>query len=161
MEYFEILIKLRKIMRSVNLESKRIEKELGISIPQLLVLQFLSTHPGYRALAKDIKEYLKLNASTVTGIIKRLEIKGLVARTPKPGDRRAAFITLTAVGAELLEQSPTTLQEKLTRRLRRLSPEQIVGLNEHIELLVHILDVDQIDSAPLLTIEEMSESIKK
>ena len=42
MQYIEILVKLRKIIRSINLESKKIEKKFGISIPQLMCLQFLS-----------------------------------------------------------------------------------------------------------------------
>ena len=42
MNFIDILIRLRKIVRSVNLESKRVEKEQGVSIPQLLCLQFLA-----------------------------------------------------------------------------------------------------------------------
>ncbi|MFB0939010.1 MAG: MarR family transcriptional regulator, partial [Urechidicola sp.] len=118
MKYIEILIKLRKIIRSINLESKKIEKELGISIPQLLVLQYLSDQNDYRAFAKDIKEYINLNASTVSGIISRLESKSLVAKLPKPNDKRATYIILTAKGADLLYKYPPTLQEKLSKRLK-------------------------------------------
>ena len=156
MEYIEILIKLRKIIRSVNLESKKIEKELGISIPQLLVLQYLSDQNDYRAFAKDIKEYINLNASTVSGIISRLESKSLVAKLPKPNDKRATYIILTAKGADLLYKYPPTLQEKLSKRLKKLTPEQIEELDRNIELLTLIMDVEDMDAAPLLTIEEMT-----
>ena len=148
MEYFEILIKLRKVIRSVNLESKRIEKELGISIPQLLVLRFLSSRPGYRALAKDVKAHLKLNASTVTGILDRLERKGLVARLPHPEDRRAVNVTLTAMGAELLTQSPEVLPKDLAQRLRELGPDRMAKLNDNIELLIDLLGDDRFDAPP-------------
>jgi DNA-binding MarR family transcriptional regulator len=156
LEYIEILIKLRKIIRSVNLESKKIEKELGISIPQLLVLQYLSDQNDYRAFAKDIKEYINLNASTVSGIISRLESKSLVAKLPKPNDKRATYIILTAKGADLLYKYPPTLQEKLSKRLKKLTPEQIEELDRNIELLTLIMDVEGMDAAPLLTIEEMT-----
>lgn len=155
MKYIEILIKLRKIIRSINLESKKIEKELGISIPQLLVLQYLSDQQDYRAFAKDIKRYINLNASTVSGIISRLEFKGLVAKLPKPNDKRTVYITLTAKGAELLLKSPTTLQEKLSYRLKKLTPKQIDELDRNIELLTNIMDAEDIDAAPLITIKEM------
>ena len=158
MKYIEILIKLRKIIRSINLESKKVEKELGVSIPQLLVLQYLSDHEDYRAFAKDIKNYINLNASTVSGIISRLENKFLVAKVPKPNDKRTVFITLTAKGAELLQESPITLQEKLSKRLKRLTPMQIEELNRNIELLTSIMDVEDLDAAPLLTIKEISDS---
>jgi DNA-binding MarR family transcriptional regulator len=151
-KYIEILIKLRKIIRSINLESKKIEKELGISIPQFLVLQYLSNQDDYKAFAKDIKTYLNLNASTVSGIISRLDSKSLVARSTKPDDKRASFIILTAKGADLLNKYPPTLQEKLTQRLKKLSPDQIAELDRNIELLTVIMDVEDIDATPLLTV---------
>ena len=156
MEYIEILVKLRKIIRSINLESKKIEKELGISIPQLLVLKYLSDQTDYRAFAKDIKRYINLNASTVSGIISRLESKGLVARSQKVNDKRAIYIILTAKGAELLHKSPSTLQEKLSKRLKKLTKVQIEELDRNIELLTLIMDVEDMDAAPLLTIDEIT-----
>ncbi|MFT5673675.1 MAG: DNA-binding MarR family transcriptional regulator [Polaribacter sp.] len=156
MEYIEILVKLRKIIRSINLESKKIEKELGISIPQLLVLKYLSDQIDYRAFAKDIKRYINLNASTVSGIISRLESKGLVAKSQKANDKRAIYIILTAKGAELLHKSPSTLQEKLSKRLKKLTKAQIEELDRNIELLTLIMDVEDMDAAPLLTIDEIT-----
>lgn len=158
MKYTEILIKLRKIIRSVNLESKKIEKELGVSIPQLLVLQYLSEQEEYRAYAKDIKNYINLNASTVSGIISRLEAKGHAARLPKPDDKRANYVILTAKGAELLKKSPTTLQEKVSNRLKKLTPKQIDELDRNIKLLTTIMDAEDIDAAPLITIKELSQT---
>lgn len=156
MQYLEILVKLRKVIRSINLESKKIQKDYGISIPQLLVLQFLSEQKDFHATSKDIKTYINLNASTVSGIIKRLEDKGLVGRFPKPNDRRGHYITLTAKGSELLKNSPTTLQEKLSSRLQRLSTSQITELNKNIELLTHLLDASNVDAAPLVSGSEIS-----
>ena len=158
MQYIDILVKLRKIIRSINLESKRIEKKYGISIPQLMCLQFLSDQEDYKSTASKIKDYLKLNASTVTGILKRLESRGLVAKLPNPKDRRAVFITLTAKGADLLKEPPTTLQEKLTNRLQKLSASQIQTLNENIDLLVQIMDAEQLDASPIITINELGKT---
>lgn len=155
MQYLEILVKLRKIIRSINLESKKIQKEFGISIPQLLVLQFLSNQQEYRASAKDIKNYINLNASTVSGMVYRIEEKGLIAILPNSKDKRGMFVTLTAKGAELLKESPTTLQEKMSKRLMKLSPKQIEELNSSIETLTQLMDAENIDAAPLITLGEM------
>jgi DNA-binding MarR family transcriptional regulator len=158
LKYIEIIVKLRKIIRSINLESKKVEKELGISIPQLLVLKYLSDQIDYRAFAKDIKGYINLNASTVSGILRRLESKGLVAKKTKPNDKRATYIILTAKGADVLHKSPPTLQEKLSQRLKTLSHAQIEELDRNIELLTLILNVEDMDAAPLLTIDEIADS---
>ena len=40
-KYSNIMISIRKIVRAINLESKRIEKDYNLSIPQLLTLKFL------------------------------------------------------------------------------------------------------------------------
>ncbi len=158
MQYLEILVKLRKIIRSINLESKRIQKEFGISIPQLLVLQYLSDRTDYKASGKDIKNYINLNASTVSGIVHRLEDKGLVARLPNSKDKRGMFVTLTAKGAELLKTSPMTLQEKMSNRLKSLSEKQIEDINYSIEVLTKLMDAEDVDAAPLITLNEIPKS---
>ena len=128
---------------------------MGISIPQLLILQYLSSQNEYRSTAKDIKAHINLNASTVSGIISRLETKSLVARIPNPSDRRGSYITLTAKAAELLSKSPITLQEKMSRRLKTLSDEQINELNRNIELLIKIMDAEDIEAAPIIAPSEL------
>lgn len=158
MQYLDILIKLRKVIRSINLESKKIEKQFGVSIPQLLILQYLSGKEDYRATATEIRKFINLNASTVSGVIYRLEKKGLVARVPSPNDRRASYVTLTAKAADLLENSPTTLQEKISKRLKQLSSNEIESLARNIDLLIEIMDAEDIDAAPLITNADMSEN---
>jgi DNA-binding MarR family transcriptional regulator len=155
MQYIDILVKIRKIIRSINLESKRIEKKYGISIPQLMCLQFLSKQEDYQSTASRLKDYLMLNASTVTGILKRLESRGLIAKLPNAKDRRATLIALTAKGADLLEEPPATLQEKLTKRLQCLSPAQIQALDENIDLLVRIMGAEELDACPIITTKEI------
>lgn len=83
MTFSDILIKLRRIVRSVNLESKKVEKEQGVSIPQLLCLQFLAEQEDFKTNAAKLKTFLNLNASTVSGIIRRLEKKRIGCKTSK------------------------------------------------------------------------------
>ena len=153
-QYIDILIKLRRVIRSINLESKKIEKQFGISIPQLLVLQYLSDQPDKSASGKEIKSYINLNASTVSGIISRLEAKELIARLPSDADRRVNNITLTAQGSKLLSKSPTTLQEKLSVRLKQLTPDQIGELSRNIDILIQIMDAQDLDASPVITNRE-------
>ncbi|MCB0515091.1 MAG: MarR family transcriptional regulator [Chitinophagales bacterium] len=145
MTYLEILIDLRKIIRSINLESKKIEKDFGISIQQLLCLQFLQNQPDYQSNAAAIKAYLQLNASTVSGILARLENKTLVVRLPKASDKRVTKLTLTAKGAELLRNIPPTLEEKLSLKIQQLSTEKRLMLKNNLALLVALLDAEQIE----------------
>ncbi len=151
MKHTEILTNLRKIIRSVNLESKRIEKEYGISIPQLLCLIYLSEQPDFQAPHKSIKDYLQLNASTVTGIISRLEKKGLVARLPRREDKRIVLIVLTSKGADMLKQVPEPLHEQLLQKLNQLTPEKLGELQLAFDLIIEFLNIEDVEAAPIIT----------
>ena len=153
MKYTDILIQIRQIVRSVNLESKRIEKEYGISIPQLLCLNFLNEQESFQASHKEIKIFLKLNASTVTGLISRLESKGLVARLAKRNDKRVGLIALTTKGFELLEQSPEPLHQQLSTKLKELSPEKLNKLQGSFETIIDFLNIEEMELEPIITAE--------
>lgn len=151
MKHEQILVNLRKIIRSVNLEGKRIEKEHGVSIPQLLCLNFLNGRPDFVASHKEIKDFIQLNASTVTGIVSRLEKKGLVARLPKQQDRRVGLVALTAKGSQLLQATPDPLHRQLAARLKQLSPDELQALQHAFEMIINFLDVENVEAAPILT----------
>lgn len=154
MDYTEILIKIRRIIRSMNLESKKIQKEHGVSIPQVLCLNYLNSCNDYQSTHKEIRSYLNLNSSTVTGIIDRLEKKGLVARLPKKEDKRTTYIALTSLGAKLLDKIPALLHERLSLKLEKLPENKIKELNQSLDMLIHYLDITDIDASPMITIED-------
>ncbi len=148
MDSTEIIIKIRKIVRSINLESKKIEKEYGVSIPQVLCLNFLRESENFQAGQGEIKKFLNLNASTISGIINRLEAKGLAARLPKSGDRRVVTISLTSKGDRLMKSIPALLQEKLAEKLEKLDKKTLGKITESLELLVKLLDIDDLEAFP-------------
>jgi len=157
LEYTDIIISLRKILRAINLENKRVEKENGISIPQLLCLQYLSKQKGLSDSPKAIKEHLQLNASTVSGIVARLEKKGLVAKLPYASDRRMYLIALTAKGDNLLKDTPPLLHQKLSNQLKNLSPDKVEKIKASIHLLVRMFDAEQLDAAPIVMLDDPAE----
>lgn len=140
-------------MRSINLESKRVDKELGVSIPQLLCLQFLEEQEGYRANPSKLKAFLNLNASSITGIISRLEKKNLVVKLPKSTDKRITLISLTAEGISLIQNAPLTFQQKLSEKLQALPPEKLKTIIDGIDILTELMEVDEIDDSPTITSE--------
>jgi DNA-binding MarR family transcriptional regulator len=157
MDTTEILIKIRKIVRSINLESKKIQKHYGVSIPQVLCLSYLQKSENYQATQGDIKRFLNLNSSTTSGIINRLESKGFIARLPKSGDKRIVNIALTSNGAEALEKIPPLLHDQLNKGLQKLDSIQLQQIQENLELLINLLEIDDIPASPLITDEELSE----
>lgn len=153
MDYKEILIQIRRIVRSINLESKKIQKDFSVSIPQILCLEYLKASPNYQATQREIREHLSLNSSTVTGIISRLENRGLLARLPKSGDKRVTHITLTSAGYELLKETPGLLQGRLATKLKHLSDEELSDMSKSLDLLTEMLEIEKSEAVPVIMAE--------
>ena len=154
MDSLEILGSIRKIVRSLNLESKAIQKDFGLSITQLLCLGHLENSPNYQSTHKELMELLSLNSSTVTGIINRLEKRGHLVRMPKSGDKRVTIITLTASGIKLLEETPNVLHDRLAKKLDSLSESEKAMVKKALHIITSAMEIKQIDASPLLTTEE-------
>ncbi|HPI68233.1 MAG TPA: MarR family transcriptional regulator [Bacteroidales bacterium] len=161
MDTADILIKIRKIVRSVDIESKKIQKEYGVSIPQVLCLNFLHKSPNYQSTQAEIKNFLNLNSSTVSGIINRLEKKGLLARLPKYGDRRVVNIALTSAGDRLLGTIPSLLHEQLSEKLQKLDDSEIKRVEDSLDTLVTLLEIEHIKASPLITLDGDLEDINE
>jgi DNA-binding MarR family transcriptional regulator len=115
-----------------NLPSLAAEFEL--SPAQCHVLHLIE--PGRPVPMGEVAGALSCDASNVTGLVDRLEARGLVARQPSPADRRVKVLTLTAAGRRIR----AVLIERLTSppdTLGRLSAQEQRVL---VELLRRILD---------------------
>lgn len=151
MDYTEVIISIRRLVRAIDLDSKRSEKETGLSIPQLLALMFMSKQDDYQSSQLELRKYLHLNSSTVTGIVSRLVAKGYIARLPSKEDKRATRLTLTQEGVEVLDASSPILHEKLSKKLSGLSTEQLESIQSSLSQLIALLEADDIDASAVIT----------
>ncbi len=154
MDILNILIKIRKILRSLNLESKGVQKEYGLSITQLLFLGHLMSKKDYRATHKEMMELLSLNSSTITGILQRLQKRGYVARMENDKDRRVRDVVLTASGIKLMENTPNVLHERLSKKLKHLSTEDKNQIDKSLDIIISAMEINDLDASPLLTSDD-------
>jgi DNA-binding MarR family transcriptional regulator len=154
MNHNEIIIHIRKIVRSLNLESRRTLKKFGVSIPQLLCIQYLASATNGQASHKEVAGFLNLNSSTVTGIIGRLEKKGLVSRLKAKDDKRIILISLTENGTKLLAESPELIHHQLLQKLSELPDNSLAEINNALEMLVAIMGIGKTDASPILTTDD-------
>ena len=73
--------------------------ESGLSQVQCHVLHLMD--PGRPVPMARLAESLSCDASNVTGLVDRMEARGLLARRSAPGDRRVKVLELTAAGERL------------------------------------------------------------
>ena len=158
MDSLEIIVNIRKIVRSLNLESKAIQKDYGLSITQLLCLGHLQNSNNYQSTHKELMELLSLNSSTITGILSRLEKRGYIARINSEKDKRTKTIVLTAAGIKLLEETPNIFHDRLAKKLENLSSADQKMIQRALEIIIASMQIKEVDASPLLTPEEPIES---
>jgi DNA-binding MarR family transcriptional regulator len=154
LDSLEIIVSIRKIVRSLNLESKAIQKDFGLSITQLLCLGHLQNSLDYRSTHKDLMELLSLNSSTVSGILNRLEKRGYIARLSNEFDKRSKLILLTASGIKLLEETPNVLHDRLAEKLSKLTLENKQMVQKSLNIVILAMDIREMEASPLLISEE-------
>jgi DNA-binding MarR family transcriptional regulator len=154
LDSLEIIVSIRKIVRSLNLESKSIQKDFGLSITQLLCLGHLQNSPDYRSTHKNLMDLLSLNSSTVSGILNRLEKRGYIARLSNELDKRSKLILLTASGIKLLEEAPNVLHDRLAEKLSTLTSEEKEMVQKSLNIVISAMDINGMEASPLLTSEE-------
>ena len=87
---------------------------------------------------KEIAERLKLENSTISGILERMEKKGLLQRSISKEDRRFILVMLTEKGAGLKEDVLATVEQVNTEVLSVFSSEECAALKSHLRILAGI-----------------------
>src|SRR4051795_6807693 len=100
-----------------------IASEFELAPAQLGALKALD--PNDPVPMRDLAQALACDNSNVTGIIDRLEDRGLVERRAAPHDRRVKMLVVTPAGAEVRARVKARMEEP-PEALERLSPEQQV-----------------------------------
>ena len=77
---------------------------LGLTYPQYITLTLLWEKDGQKV--SELSEALRMETSTLTPLLKRLEAQGYVCRRPDEKDRRAVLINLTDQGRALQRDAP-------------------------------------------------------
>ena len=130
-------------MQAGELYTKELNKVYNISSAQLNCL--LSLHEDGPLPPSQIAKLIMVNSSTVTGIIDRLEHKGLVKRKRISTDRRVITVELTKNGKVLAENAPPPVQYKIFDGLSKLSEKEIKNISNTLLKLTDMLDVQDLE----------------
>ena len=99
---------------------REVADEGGLSIAQLDVLRRLRHHGP--SPMRRLAEQMNCEASNLTGLVDRLETRGLVERRPDPHDRRVRLLALTETGQGVSHQAWVAVARRCA--LTRLRPER-------------------------------------
>jgi len=150
----DLLVALRKITRAIDLHSKRLARETGLTAPQLLVLQCVA-RTG-RAKPSDIARHVHLSSATITSIVDRLVRGDMVSRERSAADRRSLEVVLTATGRDKLAAAPELLQAGFLSAFTDLEDWEQSLLVSSVQRIALMMDAGSIDAAPILELGEIS-----
>jgi DNA-binding MarR family transcriptional regulator len=145
-----ILHAVRRIIRSVDLYSRKLVVEHQVTGPQLVCLNtIVELGP---ITATDLAHQVHLSASTVVRILDRLEGKGLILRERQKDDRRRVHVTATIDGHELSAKAPYSDHHPLRAALKQLPREDQEKVTSLLEQLVSLMDATSLSAAPVLEV---------
>ncbi|MDT8318641.1 MAG: MarR family transcriptional regulator [bacterium] len=144
----KILQSLRRIIRAVDIHSRKLSHDYKITGPQLITLLTIA-EKGPLPLASIAKE-IHLSPSTLVGIVDRLEEKGYVSRERSTRDRRQVNISSTEEGMDFVKKSPSPLQETLAEALNKLSINEQETISQSLQRIVELMEAKGLDASPIL-----------
>jgi len=144
----QVIVALRRITRAIDLHSRGLMQQVGLTAPQLAALLAIGRLQPITAgaLAKSIH----LSQATLTGILTRLETRSLVSRTRSSSDRRTVVVELAEEGRAVLESAPSLLQDRFRHELLKLQEWERTQMLATLQRIAAMMDAEELDAAPVL-----------
>lgn len=139
----DIIFSIRRLIQARELYKKELNKKYQISESQFNCL--LTIYKYGPLPPSQIAKHMLVKSSTVTGVVDRLEQKGLVERMRNSPDRRVIMIQLTPAGREVAKRAPPLIQQKILDGLSILSEEEISLIAHALRTLTSMLDIQDLD----------------
>ena len=157
-----IVAAVRRLVRAVDMHSRWLVEEYGLTGPQLATLKEAARlgPVSVTVLAKAAH----ISKPTMTGILDRLEQGGLIERQRASEDRRSITICLTEAGTALVGRIPSLLHERFRQRLNRLEEWEQTSLLAALQRLAGMMEAEGLDASPLLVsgpVEATGEEVRR
>ncbi len=117
--------------------SKRMESDLGVTGPQRLVLRIVGR--SQKVTAGALAKAMCVHPSTLTGVLRRLEERGLVDRKRDKADARRSLLLLTPAGKKLDALQGGSVEAAVRRTMSRLDQVEVDTARKVIGMLTEEL----------------------
>ncbi|MBD0786457.1 MarR family transcriptional regulator [Vibrio sp. Y2-5] len=149
----EVLISIRQIVRAIDLHSKQLNKNFGLTSPQLLLMRTIQSSP--KMTLRQLSINSNMSQATATSILDRLEKRGFIKRERDTKDKRKVHAVITTEGENVLEQAPQLLQDNFIEQFQALDQweqTQILSSLQRVSRMMNTSDISPEDL--VLTIDQ-------
>ena len=142
----QILVALRRITRAIDVQSRTLLHDHGLTAAQLATLQMIARLEPITAGA--VARGVLLGQPTITGILNRLEKRGLIRRVRGDLDRRRVNVSLTDEGRRVLTDAPPLLQDQFRQTLVKLRQWEQTQILATLQRIADMMDVGAVQTLP-------------
>jgi len=139
----QIIFSIRRLIQASELYTKELNKKYQVSAAQLNCILTLYEHGPLPP--SQIAKHMMVKSSTVTGVVDRLEKKGIAERMRSSPDRRVITIQLTETGKKLAENAPPPIQQKIIDGLKQTDKNKVEQVVSSLNMLTSMLDVQDLE----------------
>jgi DNA-binding MarR family transcriptional regulator len=104
----------------------------GATLSQLAVLRALD---GGQLSVSAIAHIVGVNRSSISRMVNRMLVMGLVEKQPSPTNGREGVVTATADGRSAAASVARSRRQRLDERLRTMTPEEQIALQSALRIL--------------------------
>jgi MarR family transcriptional regulator, organic hydroperoxide resistance regulator len=140
----EFLRTIWALNHALERASIRMESALGITAQQRFVIRLIGRMPG--VTPGELADLLHVDRGSITAVLKRLEARALVSRTPDPADRRRVALALTARGRKLNVPAAISVEHAVELALEGSPAADVAAMRRLARRLIAALD-QVVDSA--------------
>jgi DNA-binding MarR family transcriptional regulator len=137
-EALQFMQSMWALVHALDVRSKRMAQTIGVTSLQRLVIRMIGQAP--HQMASEISAILNIHPSTLTGVLARLEGRGLIVRELDPSDRRRARFKLTAAGKRIDREQRGTVEAAVKRVLAQADRKSVAQTRDIFQLLVEQLE---------------------
>jgi DNA-binding MarR family transcriptional regulator len=116
----DLLRAVRRVARAFDIQSRRMDRAVGLTLPQFIVLSCVADMG--EVTSRAISAEAGLSPPTVVGVLDKLEAKGMIERYRSTRDRRIVHARLTEGGAAALRCAPEPLGAAFAEAFAALPP---------------------------------------
>ncbi|MBK8173578.1 MAG: MarR family transcriptional regulator [Sandaracinaceae bacterium] len=136
-EALDFLQRIWQLNHALEKLSHRMEKNLGVTAQQRLVLRCVGKYPGMTAAR--LASLMHVDPGTVSSSLNRLQGKQLVERRRDPKDKRRVALGLTPKGRALDRPSKVTVEHAVERLLESSNPDELQTMIRVVDQLTERL----------------------
>ncbi len=109
----------------INRFDGKVLTQMNLSVPQAKVIFLLYSSTRKEVYPKDVDACLGMTHSTTSGILSRMQAKGLITQYPSEVDKRRKALVLTEKGTQAYLDFIQKFEMSLNKLIENIPPEEL------------------------------------